>query len=134
MDELVAIKNNVPVTTTLIIAEKSGIAHNSVIKLVRAYRADLEEFGLVRFEARFNTRSSPTEYAIVNEHQATLLLTLMGNNDIVIAFKKQLIKAFFGLASTYPLPDFTDPVVPTKAWAAKRKMDLAAAWRYKRVI
>jgi hypothetical protein len=36
MNELVIIKNDVPVTTTLIIAEETGVAHNSVIKLVRA--------------------------------------------------------------------------------------------------
>jgi phage regulator Rha-like protein len=134
MDELVTIKNNVPVTTTLIIAEESGAAHNSVIKLVRAYKADLEEFGLVRFEVRLNTRGSPTEYAIVNERQATLLLSLMGNNDIVIAFKRQLVRAFFELASIHTLPDFTDSVMAAKAWAAKRRMNLATAWRYKRAI
>jgi hypothetical protein len=62
------------------------------------------------------------------------LLALIGNNDIVIAFKKRLVKAFFELSSTYALSDVTASVMAARVWAVKRKMDLAAAWRYKKSV
>ena len=43
--ELVTVNNGSPVTTTLTIAEGLEVEHASIIKLVRAYQNDLEEFG-----------------------------------------------------------------------------------------
>ena len=54
--EIVTLSNGEAVTTTLAIAEGTEIDHASVIKLVRTYLADLEEFGRVGFEiAPFET-------------------------------------------------------------------------------
>ncbi|KOR28343.1 hypothetical protein TI04_11210, partial [Achromatium sp. WMS2] len=39
-------------TTTLIIAEGTGVEHKAVIQLVRTYIDDLQEFGLVTFQMR----------------------------------------------------------------------------------
>lgn len=50
--DLVSVHNHVPVTTTIAIAEHMQMPHASVIKLVRRWKADFEEFGLVGFEIR----------------------------------------------------------------------------------
>lgn len=96
---IVIIKDGDAVTTTLAIAEGTQNDHASVIKLARTYQADLEEFGPVGFEIHLATRpqggGTPTEFAILNEPQSTLLLTYMRNTDIVRAFKKKLVREFW---------------------------------------
>jgi phage regulator Rha-like protein len=102
MQNIVTVINGQPVTTTQIIANNTEVDHASVIKLVRTYQADLEEFGPIRFEIQLaNTPQGggrPTEYADLNEHQSTLILTYMRNSDIVRKFKKALVMEFFELA------------------------------------
>jgi phage regulator Rha-like protein len=81
------------------IADGVGYEHKSVIQLIRQNVGDLEDFGLVAFEMRAREKGKhgggDTEYALLNEQQATLLITYMRNNDVVRAFKKQLVKAFY---------------------------------------
>ena len=86
-----------PVTTSLAIAEGVNANHKSVIQLVRQNLEDIQEFGQTAFEMRNSNSSAgrPTEYAILNEQQAMLLLTYMRNSEAVKKFKKALIKAFF---------------------------------------
>lgn len=93
---LVTIKDGEAVTTTLAIAKGTQNDHASVIKLVRSYQSDLEEFGLLDFKSE-STGGRPTEYAFLNEPQATLLLTYMRNTEIVRAFKKKLVREFWEL-------------------------------------
>lgn len=93
---IVTIKDGDAVTTTLVIADGTLSDHASVIKLVRTYQADLEEFGLLDFKSE-STGGRPTEYAFLNEPQSTLLLTYMRNTDIVRAFKKKLVREFWEL-------------------------------------
>ncbi|WP_121304578.1 phage antirepressor KilAC domain-containing protein, partial [Pseudomonas aeruginosa] len=92
-----------PVTTSLAIADGVGNPHSSVIKLIRQNTSDLEEFGLLDFKSE-STGGRPTEYAMLNEQQSTLLLTYMRNNDVVREFKKRLVKAFFELAQQRQAP------------------------------
>ena len=95
---LVSLSDGEPRTTTLMISEGTENDHASVIKLVRTYLNDLEEFGLVRFEIRPRLKGqhggADVEYATLNEGQATLLLTYMRNSDIVREFKKRLVRDF----------------------------------------
>lgn len=125
MSNIVSIIDGQTVTTSLAIAEGVGNNHKHVIRLIRDYAEDLGEFGPLSFE---NVKGKPlpqggfakaTEYALLNEQQATLLMTYMRNNDVVRAFKKRLVKAFFELAqnSRAQLPDFSDPVQAARAWA-----------------
>lgn len=95
---LVEVKKGEPTTTTLQIAIGLGIQHASVIKLVRTYLPDFQEFGRVRFEIQpFITNGGEQfrKYAVINEQQAYFLMTLMRNSPRVIEFKKSLVKAFF---------------------------------------
>ncbi|MBW2187562.1 MAG: Rha family transcriptional regulator [Deltaproteobacteria bacterium] len=99
--ELVFLRESEPKTTTLAISDGTDNEHKSVLQLVRNYIDDLSEFGLVAFEMRPRSAGQhgggDVEYAILNEPQATLLLTYMRNSDIVRQFKKNLIKAFFAM-------------------------------------
>lgn len=99
-----------PVTTSMAIADGVGNPHKSVIQLIRQNESDLSEFGPLAFEMR---KGSPlpqggfakaTELALLNEQQSTLLLTYMRNNDVVRAFKKRLVKAFFELTKQHQAP------------------------------
>jgi hypothetical protein len=48
----------------------------------RRYQSDLEEFGPFGFEIQ-KSAGRPTEYALLNEQQSTLLLTYMRNSELV---------------------------------------------------
>lgn len=75
--------------------------HASVIKLVRKHQADFEAFGPIGFEIRKGRAlkhggfAKATEYAMLNEHQASLLIAFMRNTPKVIEFKVALIREFF---------------------------------------
>ncbi len=88
-----------PVTTSLAIAEGVERPHASIIKLIRENLSDFEAFGLVGFEIQPRSAGQhgggDTEYAVLNEHHATLLITFLRNIGIVKEFKKRLVKAFF---------------------------------------
>lgn len=108
MSNIVTLNNiGQAVTTSLAIADGVGNSHATVIKLIRQNASDLEEFGVLDFKSE-STGGRPTEYAMLNEQQSTLLLTYMRNNDVVREFKKRLVKAFFELAEQKPAPQF-DP-------------------------
>lgn len=96
--KLVDVQKGEPTTTTLQIALGLGIQHASVIKIVRTYLPDFQEFGRVGFEIQsFATGGGEQtrKFAIMNEQQATFLMTLMRNSPRVIEFKKALVKSFF---------------------------------------
>lgn len=113
MNELVFLKNNQPVTTSWIIAEGTGNQHKSVIQLIDDYKTHFEYWGQIYFSDLKTTnkfmeeasndnrrlsksgRGRPTKMAILNEPQATFLITLLRNNDIVLDFKKELVDRFY---------------------------------------
>lgn len=97
--EIVSIVNGESLTTSLLIAEGVGNPHSSVIRLIKDNQPDFEEFGLVGFQIRARSEGQhgggDTEYALLNEQQATLLMTYMRNSPVVKQFKKALVKAFY---------------------------------------
>ena len=102
MNALVMQKDNDIITTSLAIAEGTKNQHKNVIEMVRKYSDDLSGFGRVAFETRpFDTPggTQSRELAILNEPQATLLLTYMSNSRVVRQFKRALVHAFFELRS-----------------------------------
>jgi phage antirepressor YoqD-like protein len=102
MQELVSIQGGIPVASSLAIAEGTDNDHASVLRILRTYQADFEEFGRVGFEIQpFQTAggTQTRSVAYVNEDQATLLITYLRNNEIVREFKKRLVKAFRALVN-----------------------------------
>lgn len=79
-----------PQTTSLIVAEGTGNQHKNVLELVRNNIADFEEFGRVAFQTRPRPEGQHgggnVVIALLNEAQATLLLTYMRNSDVVRQF------------------------------------------------
>ncbi|MBT3014039.1 MAG: Rha family transcriptional regulator [Candidatus Thiodiazotropha sp. (ex Lucina aurantia)] len=83
-------------TTSLAIAEGTGYGHATVIKLVRSHADKLEQFGNIGFEIQNSVGAGRhTQYALLTEPQATLLLTFMRNNPVVIRFKVRLVEEFY---------------------------------------
>ena len=115
-NQIVTLIGSTAVTTSLAIAEGTKTQHKNILELVRTYQADLEEFGSLAFETRV-TRSDgrggePTQYAQLNEQQATLLMSYMKNTEIVRSFKKGLVRAFFEIAKQLknrPVANLNDP-------------------------
>lgn len=114
--DLVFLSGTEPVTSTLVIAENTQNEHASVIKLVRASLADLETFGPCRFEIDVASRpqggGAGREIALLNERQATLLITYMRNNEIVRAFKIRLVGEFYAMAQK--LRPVLPPMTPSQ--------------------
>lgn len=112
--EIVSLIDGQVVTTTLAIASGCKVDHASVIKLVRTYQTDLEEFGLVGFEIQPRPLGqhggSDTEYSLLNEQQSTLIMTYMRNSPVVREFKKTLVKEFWSLVRGKPvaLPSYAE--------------------------
>lgn len=90
----------IPVTTSEVIATALDKDHKDVLALAKKYQADLNEFGAASFKTNqvrrgSGARDQEKEIAILNEQQATLLITYMRNSDKVRKFKIALVKAFF---------------------------------------
>lgn len=87
-----------PYTTSEIIAAGTGMNHRRVRDAIRKYQAELETFGKVgAYQTTLpdsKTRQSITGY-ILNELQATFLLTLLKNTPVVVEFKKELVRQFY---------------------------------------
>lgn len=92
-----------PYTTSEIIAAGTGINHRRVRDAIRKYQSDLEAFGVL---GAYQTKTpnnqeggrNATGY-ILNEQQATFLLTLLKNTPVVVAFKKELVRQFYAMRS-----------------------------------
>lgn len=100
MLDLVLLHHNEPMTTSLAIADGTGVQHKNVLELVRKFSEELLEFGGVAFETRpFDTEGGVQyrDVCFLSEPQATFLIALMRNSEIVVRFKVELVKAFFAL-------------------------------------
>lgn len=126
-DDITTLNNDgEPVTTSLVIADGVGNSHATVIKLIRQNIDDLQEFGPLRFQIQV-TRSDgrggqQAEVAILNEQQATLLISFMRNIGVVKEFKKQLVKAFFAMRSELNNRSHIDPLEALRDPATMRSL------------
>jgi phage regulator Rha-like protein len=82
-----------------VVAEQTDNQQKNVAELIQKYMEKLKLFGMVPFETEAikNSKNKVNEQKtyFLNEPQATLLLTFMRNNEIVINFKVDLVRAFF---------------------------------------
>lgn len=90
-----------PFTTDEIIASCAQVQRKVVSNLIRRYKADLENFGILHFKNAKPTAGSeggrPQKLYHLNEQQATLLITYLRNTEPVKAFKKALVHEFFAM-------------------------------------
>lgn len=82
------------------IAEGSGVEHRAVLQLIATNATDFEDFGDLAFEMRDRpgVPGPALRVALLNEQQATLLMTFQRNTPQVREFKKALVRAFFDMA------------------------------------
>lgn len=87
-----------PFTTGDVIAKYAGIARKSVNELIRRYKDDLEDFGVLPFEMAKPIKGSlgghPRRVWYLNKNQANLLITYLDNTKPVRQFKKALVRQF----------------------------------------
>jgi len=98
MEELVRVIKNEVFTDSMVVAQGTGNEHHSVTRIIRNYIEDFKEFGEIQFMdlKSINPQGGrPIRIYLLNEQQATLLMTYLGNNEIVRSFKKKLVQQFY---------------------------------------
>ncbi len=79
-----------------IIAKHLDVRHRDTFELIKRYVDEFREFGLIPFQTeKIKGRGRPEKFALLNEPQATVLLTYGRNTDRARALKRQLVRAFF---------------------------------------
>lgn len=98
MDSLVYLKSDEVFTDSMVIAKGTDNQHKSVVAIIKKYHKDFEDFGRLEFSDLKSTNPKggrPTKVYRLNEEQAALLMTYLGNTEIVRTFKKRLVHQFF---------------------------------------
>ena len=84
-----------PYTLSSIVAEFTNLQHHTITKTIRKHQARFEQFGKVGFKIQAMNSGQISKDYILNEQQATLLVTFLKNSEQVANFKTNLVKAFF---------------------------------------
>lgn len=87
-----------PRVDSRLLAARLGVQHQNTFELLKDYRADFEQLGVLRFETGKPSGGSaggrPERFALLNEDQCYLLLTYSRNTAKVRELKVKLVKAF----------------------------------------
>ena len=84
-----------PYTLSSIVAECTNLQHHTITRTIRKHQARFERFGKVGFKIQALKSGQSAKDFILNEQQATLLVTFLKNTNQVANFKENLVKAFF---------------------------------------
>ena len=93
--EIVNIKNNEAFTDSRIIAIGTDNKHHSITAVIQKYMTDFEDFGKVLFKMEPLASGQKEKVYMLNQQQATLLMTYLRNNEITRKFKKELVRQFY---------------------------------------
>lgn len=97
MYDLVEVRKDEVFTNSKVIAEGTDNKHHSITAIVQKYESDFGEFGKVRFEMRPLPSGQKEKIYLLNEEQATLLMTYLRNSVITRKFKKELVRQFYAM-------------------------------------
>lgn len=97
MYELVEVRKNNIFTNSRIIAEGTGNKHHAIRELIKRYKSDIEDFGTLLILNEESTGGRPMEVYLLNEEQATFVITLLRNSKVVVKFKKELVRQFYAM-------------------------------------
>ena len=134
MDNLVILKGNDVFTNSWVIAEGTGNSHRAIKSIVDKYSDDFKEFGKLSYHSKWfenekqkkifsdnskgvSREKTKIEVILLNEPQATLLITYLRNTEQVRRFKKNLVFEF------YRMRDFIREK-QTPAWQESRQTGL----------
>lgn len=100
MSNLVLLKNNEPLTTSLIVSEQLKRTHKGIYELIGDYEKDFTELGVLRFETAKPKTGRPQKFYYLNEQQLTFLIMMLrvkrkDEKDLVLKFKKLITQEFF---------------------------------------
>lgn len=84
-----------PYTLSSIIADCAGVQHHTITRTIRKNLERFERYGKVGFKIQAMESGQQAKDYILNEQQATLLITFLKNTEQVANFKENLVKAFF---------------------------------------
>ena len=92
--ELVIMKFNTLLTTSLLISKGMKIEHRAVLQLIKKYK-QRKIFQTSTFQLQiFTTKGRSGEFYYLNENQTLFIITLMKNSELVLDFKESLFNAF----------------------------------------
>lgn len=94
-DNLVILKKDDVFTTSKVIADGTGISHKKIKNAINKYKTPMETFGKVVSYGNTLPSGQTEILYLMNEQQATFLITLLKNTDKVVIFKAELVKQFF---------------------------------------
>lgn len=95
LDDIVCIVKDEPRVDSRIMSKILGIENKSLIRQIRTYPEDFRAFGFLRFQsAKIGARGRPETFVMLNEAQATLLMSYSKNTRQVRGLKQRLVKAF----------------------------------------
>lgn len=94
MNNLLTAAKDEPRADTRVLAELLGNQHQTVFELVKGYKIDFEQLGLLRFQTGKANGGRPERFALLNEDQCYLLLTFSRNTAKVRSLKVKLVQAF----------------------------------------
>lgn len=98
MYELVEVRKDDIFTNSKVIAEGTENQHHAVQQIIRKYEEDISDFGQVAFEMRavkYDRGTNKEKVYLLNEEQATFVITLLRNSKVVVKFKKELVRQFY---------------------------------------
>lgn len=103
MSNLVEIRDDGVFVSTQTLAAQEGFPRNkNLLATIRAHLEDFERFGQVAFKTRIANSSHGggrrVEYALLNEHQTTLLFLHLRNSPKVREIKVTLVAEFYEMA------------------------------------
>ena len=96
-DQLVTLQGNEAFTDSMVIANGTNNQHESVQRRIRDYEKELSSFGKLGFEIRPMPSGQEQKVYRLNEMQATFLITLLKNNEVVVKFKMELVRQFYAM-------------------------------------
>ena len=104
MNDLVVIKNDVPVVSTFDLFKRMGYSeHRNLKETIDANIDAFNEFGVMRFETvkpKGEKGGRPVKCYLLNEDQFTFLAMLMKNTKEVVALKAKIAKEFIRMRQT----------------------------------
>lgn len=93
--DLITVKKDEIFTDSKVIANGTNNKHHAIQQIINKYEKDFKEFGELAFEMRPLPSGQKEKIYLLNEEQATLLMTYLRNSDVVRKFKKNLVHQFY---------------------------------------
>jgi hypothetical protein len=104
MNDLVVIKNDVPVISTFDLFSRMGYSeHRNLKETIDKHIDSFNEFGVMRFETvkpKSSNGGRPVKCYLLNEEQFTFLAMLMKNTSEVVKLKVKVAKEFIRMRQT----------------------------------